>query len=288
MTLLHTFAAPLTQLELGTPLRTLDAGMRRPMLFQLDGPEGAASWVVKAPHRERQQEIGLLFEIVGAELAAWLGIATPAIGITSFPSTPLTTDATEVGVSARDIYEKSAGRSAFCSRYLEGAPLVRAGDLDDLRSVPSSMREDAIRIFALDVLVRHYDRTPGNSNLLALNDRLVAIDHGLAFFRLGAVDETGLAVQADDQSDEPGLARHVAARLAGKQQDSAVWSQVAARVHALDDATLRAMLERAPAAFDRSPDGQALGMKDEIARFLRARRDAFDTILETVRACLSR
>lgn len=48
--LLHVFGERAAELHVGTPLRVLDAGMRKPMLFQLQGPGGAASWVLKAPH----------------------------------------------------------------------------------------------------------------------------------------------------------------------------------------------------------------------------------------------
>lgn len=286
--LLHVFGEPPAELHLGTPLRVLDAGMRKPLLFQLDGPGGAASWVLKAPHKERQQETGLVFELVGADVASWLGLATPAIGLARLPQTPLPTDDTATGLAAREIYERSAGRLAFCSRYLDHAPLVRSGDLDDLRSVPSSMQEDAIRLFALDVLLRHYDRTPNNSNALAYGERLVAIDHGLAFFRLGSIDESGAPLEADTDGEPTQLARHIAARVAAKRSDSPIWQEVALRVHALDDGAIGAMLDRVPDELDRSSSGVRLGMKAQVAAFLRARREAFDNILERARACLSR
>lgn len=149
------------------------------------------------------------------------------------------------------------------------------------------MQEDAVRLFALDVLLRHYDRTPNNSNALALGERIVAIDHGLAFFRLGSIDESGASLEADTDGEPTQLARHIAARVATKRSDSPIWQEVAAGVRALDDATIRAMLDRVPDELDRSPSGP-LGMKPPLAAFLRARRDAFDTILETARACLPR
>lgn len=284
----HDFGDPPATLSFGTPLRVLDAGMRKPVLYQLDGPDGPASWVVKAPHKERRGVTGLVCEIVGSELAAWLGLPTPAIGIVRIPAEPPGTDETDVGRAARDIYVGSAGRIAFCSRYLDHAPPLRSGDLDDLRSVPATAQEDAIRLLVLDAWLRHYDRTPNNANALALEDRLVAIDHGLSLFHLGAVDESGATLEPDTFSEPTLLVRHIAARLASKRLELPIWAELAARVRALDDGRIGAMLSRVPDELDRGLDGRPFGMKSQAAAFLRARRDAIDTILESVRACLPR
>lgn len=282
----HTIGRSLVLLEIGTPLRALDQGMSKPILFELEGPDGPAHWVVKPRSLDRRGGDGLVCEVAAADIAVALGLRVPAMGMLEFPSVPLEVETSELGHRVAEVYRRDAGGTAFCSRFIEGGVHAVRGMFDDLRSVPLEMQEDAVRLFALDVLLRHYDRRPGNPNLLVHEDRLVVIDHGHAFHGIEQVTEEGLSKFADTDQDQAALADHVCASVAARDRYEHVFDDVLARVRALDDTTLDRLASAWPDALDRSPDGTPSGMRSSVVAALRARRDAFPSLLRSVRAAL--
>ena len=216
--LFHSIGRGHVSLDIGTPLRSLDSGMSKPILFELEGPDGPGHWVVKPRCLDRRGGSGLMCEVAAAEVAVLLGLRVPAMGLLRFPTVALDVESSELGARVRGVYARDAGSAAFCSRFVEGGVHAVRGLFDDLRSVPTEMQEDAVRLFALDVLLRHYDRKPGNPNLLVHEDRLVVIDHGHAFHGIEQVDEHGLSKFDDVDQDSPALALHVCASVAARDR----------------------------------------------------------------------
>jgi hypothetical protein len=286
-TLFHTPGRGLVRLEIGTPLRSLDQGRSKPILFELDGPDGPAPWVVKPRCLDRRGGAGLLCEVAAADVASLLAVLVPEMGLLSFPSPPLDTEVTELGVRVGEVYRRDEGHLAFCSRYTQGAVPVVEGLFDDLRSVPAAMQADAVRTFALDVWLRHYDRAASNPNLLALEDRLVAIDHGLAFYGVEQIRDDGLSRFEDVDTDGPKLASHVCAPLVARGRHDALLDEIAVQIGAIGDARLDQLASTWPDTLDGSPPARPSGMRSSLLRALRARRDAFPSLLRSVRACLS-
>lgn len=284
----HVAGATPIELSLGTPHRVLDSGSTRPIVFQLEDASGPAGlWVVKLQRGNRHHRLALLREHIGADIAAALGVLTPRIGWLRMPTTPLASDESPLGREAARVYASDAGELAFCSRFLDDATTVASDDLSDLRSVTPEAQDDAIRIFALDVFLRRYDRGRKNSNLLARGGRLLAIDHGMVLADLFRVDAEGIPDPAPQSTNDVHLfGDHVCAAIGRKKPSAPVWAEAIAAVRALSDEQLDQIADAWPAELDRSTMGGPAGMIPLARTFLRARRDDFSRILEHARAVL--
>jgi hypothetical protein len=277
----HEPAGPIHDLFFGTPHRVLDKGLTRPILFQLEDERGNQGlWVVKAPSAHRRGELSLLQELAGADLCAWCGLLTPAIGLARFPNEPPPTDDTEVGRLARELYKNNAGKLAFCSRYLDSSPAVEVeeGSLNDLRSVTKLARRDAMLLYALDLLIWNVDRTVRKPNALWFENRLVAIDHGNAFAGLLAVDQHGLGPDDEEMTGGHTWGDHICSKMLGKLREkkmygTAAWRSFLRRLRRLTDVALRDMARRWPWELDRGPMGERPGLSARIVQFLETRRD---------------
>lgn len=74
-----------------------------------------------------------------------------------------------------DEWRKLAGLN-FGTRYLTGYRTWLRG-----QSIPASLRNTALELFAFNALIQNPDRGAGRPNLLSGNGRIIAIDHDAAF-----------------------------------------------------------------------------------------------------------
>src|SRR5579884_634732 len=189
----HAAARPPVALRIGRPVRTLSAGNHHPLLCHMETDQGPAGlWVVKPAivlsRSTDRGTFGVLAELAGAEVCAWAGILTPQVGITRFPKAfdeaSLRAAILTLGPSECDeileTYRVNGGRVAFCGRYLGPATNLVPGHL--LRPKwRATAAPDAVALLTADAYMRHDDRVRDNPNALWFENRLVAIDHGLAF-----------------------------------------------------------------------------------------------------------
>jgi hypothetical protein len=286
--LFHTPGSIATDLEAGTPLRALDQGRSKPILCRLERSGTRELWVVKAASSDRRGGASLICEVAASDIAVHLGLLAPAVGTLQLPEPVDRTLTSEVDERFNQLCRANGRRAAFCSRFIDGAVSVVDGFFGDLRSVPNEMQSEAIRVFALDVLLRHYDRTPKNPNLLTMEDRLVVIDHGVSFHGVEAINEDGLSKYEDADGDALGLARHVCAPLVARNKHSTVFDEAEEAVASLSDSVIAGFASAWPNSLEVGPDGTSSGMRTCIVRALRARRDKFPSILRSVRDCLAR
>lgn len=148
------------------------------------GGVDAGIWVVKPPvsvhATESRAELQVLAELVGAEVATWFGVPTPAIGLVDVPTARGPVWAS-MPATVRTLFDANAGRVAFCSRFLDGAIETEPGRHRETSQGRELLRTYGARFMALDTFLLHRDRTPDRPNAVEWLGRLVAIDHGGAF-----------------------------------------------------------------------------------------------------------
>lgn len=171
----------------------LTRGGHLPVRCSLEHEDGtpAGSWVVKPPvstgDGEGREEASILAELAGAEVAAWMGVPTPAIGWLRLPSALDEAHFQTHGPDEeklRRIFRVNEGRIAFCSRFLD----------DSVEWVKNRHAQGAHgreileaygpTVMLLDAYILHDDRTEEKPNVLEWRGRVVPIDHGSAFVGL--------------------------------------------------------------------------------------------------------
>jgi len=241
------------------------------------GPEGL--WVVKPAivlsRSTDRGTFGVLAELAGAEVCAWGGLLVPQVGFTYFPrdvdKSALRAATASLGTTEFDeiveIYRANAGRIAFCGRYLEHVP-----NLDPRHLIRPKWRStavpDAVALFVADAYMRHDDRVCENPNALWFKDRIVAIDHGLAFAGLHRPGATGDDLARHTTLHAPNFDLHVTFRAVRKHAADADWDLVTGRFEAVSAPLVTALADRWPAVLDKDDQCSQIGLRSRVVRFL--------------------
>lgn len=284
----HEFGTGAEPLLLGTPHRVLDSGTNKPLLFQLDYGRGmvpGGQWVVKYTSiMTGALGTPLLKELAAADLCAWVGLKTPAIGLLRFPSQPLPTDLSDVGRAAADIYRDNAGKLAFCSGFVPAPPATLPSNTRTLSLVTI---RDAILTLALDAFIWHYDRSTKNPNALLWHDQIIPIDHECAFYGIDDETPNGTGPDYSFPCHFDVLAAHFAANIARANPGSAVWNEFVERMQQLSDEHIRAMVSRLPDELDMDYLENPGNWRERLAGFLAHRRDNVVQLVDEVRGAFA-
>jgi hypothetical protein len=136
----HVAGAAPKLLRFGRAVDILSGGNHHPLLCELEDESGpAGAWVVKPQSLLSSQDargaLLVLAELAAAEVCAWAGIPTPAVGLVRFPEKPdalaiergLPHLAADQRNEVLELYKLNRGALAFCGRLLEGAVDVMPG-----------------------------------------------------------------------------------------------------------------------------------------------------------------
>lgn len=270
----------------GTPLRVMSEGSHHPVLCLLEDEHGPRdTWVVKAACRETDRYQALARERFGADVAALLGLHTPATAWLLLPSVQPPSGVDEASIAMQDVYGRDAGGAAFCSRFVDDAVRID-GTLKHGRKLPGPVVEDAIRMFALDVFLHHADRTAAKTNALARGERLIAIDHGLILAGLDKIDESGAPTYSPETLGNPNLwPRHFCSAIVRREFAHPLWSEVEAILSAFGEDDTHELAERWPDRLGLSTIPSLDGYRRDLAWYVRMRSANIAKILREARAC---
>lgn len=174
---------PLTRASAEQFLRPMKTGRNGAILLQARREDDqVVEVVVKPSARLPTAPLEYLLEWIASAVGVELGVYVPApVSVSISEEFAAAVDSAEV----RHVLRRSSGL-AFGSTFVPGTlPVSSVGKLG------KRLVGDAASILAFDVFVHNVDRRVGNPNVLALGDRLVAIDHEMAFaflFAIGAPD----------------------------------------------------------------------------------------------------
>lgn len=286
----HDPIAPVVSLFWGTPLAVLDGGSHKPLQCELEDASGHASkWIVKSTSMYGHGPTNILREFVGSDLAALVGLCTPAAGLLELPSPAPPQDDSPAGVRAAEILKADAGSHAFCAAWFE-APVLQAPVLARGQRRTEAFERDAIFLFCFDALFWHYDRTRINPNVLHWGDRLVAIDHDRICHGVERVDEAGNApdyralVLPEDGSGRPEqLREHILAHYLKPLANHPAWEEFACAAETVEPKDIDRILGRWPDELDQAKNGRRAGLKQDLKRFLRIRIQEARRIVEEAR-----
>lgn len=150
----------------------MTSGATRPCIVTCRLPDGSVDdYVMKM--RSAVRDSGLTFEYIAACLARHLGIDIPEPVLIDLPFDVALAQAHDTDV--RDRLMRSVGLN-FGTRYLPGLT-TWAPD----RRVPMNIAQAAADLIAFDALIDNADRRRAKPNVLVGSNRVVAIDHELAF-----------------------------------------------------------------------------------------------------------
>lgn len=269
---LHVAGAAPYALRLVEVDELVNRGGHLPIRCQLELEDGAAAgdWIVKPPlssgDAESRTALGVLAELAGAEVCAWAGIPTPAIGVMRLPD-PIP----ERHVEGRDALlraqlELNAGQLCFCSRFLEDASEWLT---ERYRTRPRG--RDLARAFGaslmlVDGYLLHDDRTAEKPNCLEWRGRVVPIDHGNAFAGLqnSSAVAAHVAVSRLTRCWEHHAFRGAVER-AHKKLDI---DQIVAALQGVSDADIRDLAARWPADLENTTTRSGRGIVSEMVVFL--------------------
>lgn len=205
--MLHSPGTPPARLRIGRVVDVLDGGSHHPLLCEMETEAGAPAgvWVVKPTVvlsvGSSYGAFSIVAELAGAEVCVWAGLASPAIGLTTFPPA-LDKEAFERTIGAlepakqkevRDVFDVNRGRIAFCCRHLGTVPDLLPDAILGLPQYRARLIADAVALGVADAFMLHTDREAENPNALWFDDRIVAIDHNLTFAPLARAGTTGPA-----------------------------------------------------------------------------------------------
>jgi hypothetical protein len=224
----------------------------------------------------------VLAELAAAEVCAWVGIPTPAVGLVRFPEKPdalaiergLPHLAAHERTEVVELYKLNRGALAFCGRLLEGAVDVMPGTFG-ARARKAEVGGVGSAILFLDAYIRNDDRQIENPNMLWLYDRLVAIDHGHAFSRLSAPGATGAGLAGRTVlHSQSGFERHILRKPLQKLPGAASRIGATARIlRQVASRDIEGLLARWPSELDASRVGGPAGMRGQLVEYLLQRRE---------------
>jgi hypothetical protein len=248
--------------------KDLISGSTRPCVFSCINEAGghAGEYVVKFRSEVRGNELGLMFEVVAAQLAACLCIPMPNPALIRLP--PDLADAMpEASVASR--VRKSKGLN-FGTRFLGGGYATWL--VDD--PIPNSLLPLAAAIVAFDALIDNADRRREKPNLLSKGEELYIIDHEVAFAFTLLV---GWRSEPWERRNREFLKNHpLYAGLRGRGLDL---TRFESALQQLDDVDIEAICGSVPIEFG----GRHL---DKIAEQIRFSRDQASGLVEAVRRVL--
>lgn len=290
--LLHERGAAIRRLRVVSFQKELDRGSHRPALCQLEEPDGtpAGLWVVKPPvsihATEAREELQVLAEVVGAEVATWCGLATPAM------ATVIVDDVPEMlfrgrPKTLRDLWAANLGRVAYCSRFLPGAAEWEPGRHREPPHGRDLMAAYGPRIMALDALLLHHDRTAERPNALEWAGRLVVIDHGGAFAQFTEQGAALADVVASTRLVPVVFQSHFCAEALQKQRRPIDLSELVASVASVTATEIDAFAARWPRELARERTRSGHGIMEEMKAFLLARRARAADVVASLKEFLS-
>lgn len=253
--------------------RRLTSGRNRALLVSARGPDGESiDCVVKVPglmENAALHPVPSLVEWVAASLARELGVVVPRallVRITLEFAQSVSDASVATGLS------NSVGL-VFGSEFIQGASMLR-GDLLD-----GSLRRSGETLLAFDVFIHNIDRRIRNPNLFHTRESLVAFDHGEAFSFLWPV------IGGSDPVTDPlrsVVLDHACTSLVRRRTPS-TFEFFRNALAKLEDSRLAAIVDSTPAEWRTGP---ASGKLEQIIETLQKRRDAVDSWLPSVEACI--
>jgi hypothetical protein len=164
----------LTRVEAVELIRPSIRGRTLPMLVGCEGPTGDGLEVVaKFSSGCDQAEVNLVREVIGACLAADLGLPVPEPYLVDI-SPEWVASIQDAALRARIAVSSPV---AFGSRLVTGQFATWAS----ANNLSSALRPLATSVFAFDAIVQNPDRRPENANCIAKDDDIRIFDHELAF-----------------------------------------------------------------------------------------------------------
>lgn len=166
----HTPISPLRTVHATRYVTPLREGGSLPAIIEADDD---GTYVVK--FRGAGQGVkALIAELIGGEIARFLGLPVPEI---VFLNVPAELGRNEADPEIRDLLKASIGQNLALD-YLPGSMTYDPLLSRSIRQIPGL----ASRIVWFDALVTNLDRTPRNTNLLVWHERPSLIDHGAALY----------------------------------------------------------------------------------------------------------
>lgn len=249
-------------------IRSIRSGRTEPWLVAAEAEEGCEQEVVVklrgspqiAPH-------GLAAELVAALLARDLGIPVqpPLVVLfdVAFVQALPNADLRRIGLD-------SIGANFGTRKWPPGFTIWTRG-----LPVSQDQQRTLAEILAFDCMIQNPDRTASNPNCVVRGDRVIAFDHDLAFSNLLAVSG-----HAPSEFDSLGfLGEHVfRSAVAGHSFDA---ERLRAAVRTVSGRRIADYLRCVPKSWTPDP-----GVRDRMARHLRACTKGFDMISQNLGALL--
>jgi hypothetical protein len=163
--------------------RCLTSGRTRPAILLCEDANGAPAgeFVVKFRGGIDTCVAGLAYELLASVLAEELGLFTPPPAVVEIDQ--------EVAVLIQKVEPRLATVVANSVGLNFGSEVLQSGfsTWPVGKSIPLSLRQAALEVFAFDALTQNPDRKYSNPNLLWNGNELCLIDHEMAFSFLYAV-----------------------------------------------------------------------------------------------------
>ena len=151
--------------------RYMGSGRTRPVLCTCQGAgDAGGDFVIKLRGCLEHGTTGLAFELLASQLATYFGIPTPAPAVVALDRRMIELMAPR---AVRTECVRASTGDNFGSAEIRGGATVPV----DLHVPPA----EAGRMIAFDALIQNPDRRFNNPNLLLQGDRILALDHELAF-----------------------------------------------------------------------------------------------------------
>ncbi|MFT3708607.1 MAG: hypothetical protein QM817_13225 [Archangium sp.] len=284
----HVAGTPPKELTLGIVHSVMHAGSHKPLRCQLNGRDGTLNWwVVKPQHSlgatEERTAMSVVAELAAAEVCAWVGLATPEIGLLQFPNSIEERFLPEEDREyLRNLFAVNAGHYAFCSRYLENSfDLVSTTHCSRCQSDAEAHREAEL-LYAIDAYIAHDDRTVERPNALTWGNRIVAIDHGSAFVGLDKRGRSAHDVARKTVRPPASYLSHpTRPAICGKQPK---FESFRRSIEAVLNASIDALSANWPANLDHKVEGTNRGLRTQTTEFLKTRRaEVAQLIAEIIR-----
>lgn len=248
--------------------RVMQSGRTSPILCGCEDHIGnhIGDYVVKLRGCVERREQGMLSELFASLLASHFGILVPGPALVEI--SPSFSDlVVNRQPSIAEGIRNSVGLN-FGSKLLVGAATWPVD-----KTIPDSMRQAAMNVFAFDALIQNPDRRFNNPNLLMNGDDIYIYDHESAFSFLLAIirNRTPWTLDGEDYLDTHVFFR----RLKGRPNDAADFIDFISRLESLTDTLLHRIMSDMP---ERWIENGSVGIESHL-RELRAHADDFAVAL---------
>jgi hypothetical protein len=231
-------------------------------------------------HRGHRESLFVLAELGGSEVCAWARVPTPALGLVRFPESvdvdALRKTVTSLAPGLQDevvaLHQLNRGLLALCCRHLEGAFDVLPGTFNT-KARRAEVASVGMALYFVDAYLRNDDRERDNPNLLWMYNRLVAIDHGLAFAGITGPGVTGRALARKTIIHSPrGFREHVLRRALRKSNKLPIFWGVATLLESVSQADIDRLGETWPSELNATTLEGRSGLREQLIEFLDERR----------------